>query len=72
MMIVRVHVFVRALKIVFKKQSLNFEAKLNVFNNSLDGGCPFTTFLYFPASLLLPVFVKVFLHFEIKKQVGDC
>ena len=29
-------------------------------------------FYIFPASLLLPVFVKVFLHFEIKKQVGDC
>ena len=67
MMIVRVHVFVRALKIVFKKQSLNFEAKLNVFNNSLDGGCPFTTFLYFSSFFIASCFCESFSSFWNKE-----
>ena len=69
MMIVRIHVFIRSeLWILFSHvQSWNFEAKLNVSNSSLDGGCPFTTFLYFSSFFIASCFCESFSSFWNKE-----
>ena len=64
MMIGRVQVFVRALKIVF---TWTIETKFNVSNNSLDGGCPFTTFLYFSSFFIASCFCESFSSFWNKE-----
>ena len=63
-MIGRVQVFVRALKIVF---TWTIETKFNVSNNSLDGGCPFTTFLYFSSFFIASCFCESFSSFWNKE-----
>ena len=50
-----------------REQSWNFEAKLNVSNSSLDGGCPFTTFLYFSSFFIASCFCESFSSFWNKE-----